>query len=110
MARQVVVYMSPWCGNSSDTQHALTRVGRARNLRQYQGGSRGRGPVRGWVGFESVPTVIIAEDGSVEPFEPPAALAAGKSPRGIDRGSLITEATRVQLRSWLVKHGFLSGS
>jgi hypothetical protein len=63
--------------------------------------------LRGWVGFESVPTVVLAEAGTVEPCEPPAPLAAGNSPRGVDRGSLITEATRVQLRAWLVKQGLL---
>jgi hypothetical protein len=64
--------------------------------------------VRGWIGFESVPTLIIAEGDSVEPFEAPAPLAAGSSPRGIDRGSMLTEATRNQLRTWLVKQGFLT--
>jgi hypothetical protein len=53
-----------------------------------------------------VPTLVIAEEESLEPFEPPAALASGSSPRGIDRGSMITEATRQQLGAWLAKHGF----
>jgi hypothetical protein len=60
------------------------------------------------VGFESVPTVVLAEAGTVEPCEAPSPLASGSSPRGVDRGSLITEATRVQLRAWLVKQGLLS--
>ena len=110
MARQVVVYMSPWCGNSSDTQRALREWGVPATFINIKEDRAAATRLRGWVGFESVPTVIIAEEGSAEPFEPPAALAAGKSPRGTDRGSMITEATRVQLRSWLVKHGFLSGS
>ena len=84
------------------------RVGRAGDLHQYQGRLCCRRRVRGWVGFESVPTIIIAEGESVEPFETPAPLSAGSSPRGVDRGSMITEASRVQLRAWLVKHGFLA--
>ncbi len=110
MTRQVVVYMSPWCGSSADTQRALSEWGVPATFVNIKEDRAAAARLRGWVGFESVPTVIVAEDGSVEPFESPAELAAGKSPRGLDRGSLITEATRVQLRSWLVKHGILSGS
>jgi hypothetical protein len=31
----------------------------------------------------------------------------GSGPRGVDRGSMITEASRDQLRAWLVKQGLL---
>jgi len=110
MTRQVVVYMSPWCSSSSDTQRALKEWDVPATFINIREDREAAARVRGWVGFESVPTVIIAEEGSVEPFEAPADLAAGKSPRGVDRGSMITEATRVQLRSWLVKHGILSES
>jgi len=110
MTRQVVVYMSPWCSSSSDTQRALKEWEVPATFINIREDREAAARVRGWVGFESVPTVIIAEEGSVEPFEAPADLAAGKSPRGVDRGSMITEATRVQLRSWLVKHGILSES
>jgi len=110
MTRQVVVYMSPWCSSSSDTQRALKEWEVPATFINIREDRDAAARVRGWVGFESVPTVIIAEEGSVEPFEAPADLAAGKSPRGVDRGSMITEATRVQLRSWLVKHGILSES
>ncbi len=110
MTRQVVVYMSPWCSTSADTQRALKEWDVPVTFINIKEDREAAARVRGWVGFESVPTIIIAEEGSVEPFEPPAELAAGKSPRGIDRGSMITEATRVQLRSWLVKHEILSES
>jgi hypothetical protein len=63
--------------------------------------------VRKWVGFESVPTVVIAEGESLEPYEPPNPLPAGASPRGVDRGSMITEASRAELRAWLVKNDLL---
>jgi hypothetical protein len=63
--------------------------------------------LRKWVGFESVPTVIIAEGESLEPYEPPKPLMPGSGPRGVDRGSMITEASRDQLRAWLVKRGLL---
>jgi glutaredoxin len=108
MAKQVVVYMSPWCYTSQDTQRALSEWEVPANFINIKEDRSAAGRVKGWVGFESVPTVVIAEGNSVEPFEPPTPLPAGSSPRGIDRGSLITEATRDQLRAWLVKHAMLS--
>lgn len=60
-----------------------------------------------WTGFMSVPTLIVAEAGEVLPYEPPAALAAGSSPRGIDRGTMITEPSQEQFTQWLQRHGFI---
>lgn len=108
MSRQVVVYMSPWCSSSSDTQRALKEWDVPATFVNIKEDRAAATRLRGWVGFESVPTVVLAEEGSVEPCEPPAPLSAGGSPRGVDRGSLITEATRVQLRAWLVKQGILA--
>ena len=104
MAKQLVVYMSPWCGSSLDTQRALTEWGvpcRYVNIKEDQKAAK---RVREWTGFESVPTLVIASDGGEEPDEPPAALPAGTGPRGIDRGSMLTEPTRQQLRAWLEKN------
>ena len=108
MCKRVVVYMSPWCSSSSDTQRALTEwhvPATFVNIREDRGAAA---RVKSWVGFESVPTVVLAEGDSLEPYEMPAALAPGASPRGIDRGSMLTEANRVQLRAWLVRHGLLT--
>jgi glutaredoxin len=60
-----------------------------------------------WTGFKSVPTIIAAPPGGDMPFEEPAPLARGASPRGVDRGSMITEATEDELTVWLRKHGFI---
>ncbi|MBN8620868.1 MAG: glutaredoxin family protein [Anaerolineae bacterium] len=60
-----------------------------------------------WTGFLSVPTLVVAEAGSVLPYEAPAYLAPGASPRGINRGAMITEANIEQLSAWLVQHGFI---
>ena len=60
--------------------------------------------VRAWTGFLSVPTLVIAEVGSVLPIEAPTPLAKGESPRGIDRGTMITEPSRDELHTWLTKH------
>lgn len=108
MSKRVVVYMSPWCSSSSDTQRALNEwhvPATFINIKEDRGAAA---RVKAWVGFESVPTVVIAEEDCLEPYEQPASLAPNSSPRGIDRGSMLTEANRVQLRAWLVKHGLLA--
>ena len=63
--------------------------------------------VYAWTGFLSVPTLVIAEEGSVLPYEEPAPLPHGSSPRGINRGAMITEPNLDQLTEWLEQHGFI---
>jgi glutaredoxin len=58
-----------------------------------------------WTGFLSVPTIIVSEDG-ILPIEEPEPLPKGSSPRGIDRGAMITEPSIIQLKDWLTRHGF----
>ena len=60
-----------------------------------------------WTGFLSVPTLVIAECGAVLPYTTPEPLEAGASPRGIDRGPMMTEASASQLEAWLTGHGFI---
>lgn len=61
-----------------------------------------------WTGFLSVPTLVAAEPGAVLPFEEPAPLERGASPRAIDRGSMITEPGTHELTIWLQRNGFIS--
>ncbi len=63
--------------------------------------------VKQWTGFLSVPTIIIARPGEDTPIEEPGPLPEGASPRGIDRGYMITEASEGQLTQWLKKHGII---
>jgi glutaredoxin len=60
-----------------------------------------------WVGFLSVPTLVVAERGQDTPMTEPTYLEKGYSPRGIDRGSMLTEGNAVQLTAWLTRHGFI---
>lgn len=60
-----------------------------------------------WTGFKSIPTIIVVNPGEDLPYEEPAPLEKGKSPRGIDRGSMITEAREAELEAWLRKHSFI---
>jgi glutaredoxin len=63
-----------------------------------------------WTGFLSVPTLVIAHSGEVLPYELPDPLPRGASPRGVNRGSMLTEPNRHQLIVWLEEHGFISGN
>ena len=60
-----------------------------------------------WTGFLSVPTLVAARPGENLPLVPPQPLAPGSSPRGIDRGAMITEPDEEQLRNWLRQIGLL---
>ena len=107
MAKRLVAYVSPWCHNCSDTRAALKSWGVPAEFVDIEKDAAAARRVIAWTGFRSVPTLLIAEEGSLEPCEAPAALAPGGSPHGIDRGSMLTEPTRAQLRSWLIAHGLL---
>jgi glutaredoxin len=63
--------------------------------------------VTAMTGFLSVPTLVVADAGENLPFETPLPLARGSSPRGINRGSIITEPGISQLIGWLEQHGFI---
>ncbi|MFQ6015728.1 MAG: glutaredoxin family protein [Anaerolineae bacterium] len=63
--------------------------------------------VKGWTGFHTVPTIVIADEGSTEPFSPPSPLAKRQSPRGVNRGSMISEPSDEQLEEFLRQHGLL---
>ena len=60
-----------------------------------------------WTGFRSVPTLVVAHAGEELPYEPPAPLERGASPRGVNRGSVLSEANDVELLAWLRQHGFV---
>lgn len=61
-----------------------------------------------WTGFLSVPTMIIANLGEDLPYTDVAPLEKGASPRGIDRGIMLTEASSEQVENWLRKHGLIT--
>lgn len=66
--------------------------------------AQARARVLEWTGFLSVPTLIVAHEGDNLPLDEPAPLPQGASPRGIDRGAMITEPSAEELRAWLQKH------
>ena len=60
-----------------------------------------------WTGFLSVPTIVVTTNGDNLPENNPAPLPTGASPRGIDRGAMITEPNVSQLETWLKRHQFI---
>ncbi len=66
--------------------------------------------VRTWTGFLSVPTLVIARPGEELPYEEPAPLPKDASPRGINRGPMLTEPSEEQLVNWLREHGLINGN
>jgi glutaredoxin len=60
-----------------------------------------------WTGFLSVPTLVVAQPGEDLPYEQEEPLEKGRSPRGIDRGPMITEPSANDLTKWLHRHGFI---
>ncbi len=104
---RLVVYVSPWCSGCQSTQAALNEWHVAYVKVDIKGDKAAAGRVRSWTGFESVPTLVIAADDGVEPCEAPLPLQPRTSPRGVDRGCVLTEPNRNELRAWLVKNGML---
>lgn len=108
MSKTLLVYMTAWCPSCRDAQEALTEWGvtaRYVNIgRDIDAAAR----VRRLTGFESVPTLVVVDGEGSDPIEPPIPLPQGRGPRGIDRGTVLTEPTRPQMRAWLTKHNFLT--
>ncbi len=61
-----------------------------------------------WNDCLAMPVIVVAHKGQDLPIEPPSPLAPGQSPRDVDRGYMITEASREALRTFLTRHGFLA--
>lgn len=62
-----------------------------------------------WTGHESVPTLVIAPDDGIAPFEEPALLPPGRGPRAVDRGTMLTEPNPGQIAPFLDRHGITYG-
>jgi hypothetical protein len=60
-----------------------------------------------WTGSRSVPTLVVADPGHDDPFQPPQPIKSWACPRGVDRGSIISLPSRVELVSWLERQGFV---
>ncbi|MCC7451389.1 MAG: SUMF1/EgtB/PvdO family nonheme iron enzyme [Anaerolineae bacterium] len=59
-----------------------------------------------WLGSRTVPTLVVAKQGEVEPITPPTDVDLSRL-RNMDRGSMLHEPDEPTLRAFLVRHGFL---
>ncbi|GAB4443208.1 MAG: hypothetical protein Kow00120_12420 [Anaerolineae bacterium] len=109
MDRELVMYTrKSFCPFVSIAKRVLAKYEIAYREIIIDGDSEAEQRVRGWTGYRSVPTIVIARPGEDLPYEPPAELPGGKSPRGIDRGTMITEPSATQLEAWLRAKGFIN--
>jgi glutaredoxin len=60
-----------------------------------------------WNGCLAMPVIIITRPGEDVPIKPPTPLGPGQSPRDVDRGYMITEASKEGLQTFLTRHNFL---
>jgi len=60
-----------------------------------------------WNGCMAMPVILIAYPGEDVPVESPLPLEANQSPRNVDRGSMISEASKQALQTFLIRHSFL---
>lgn len=105
---ELVVYTrSTYCPYQAKADRVFSRYGLTPRRILIDKDAQAEQRVIEWTGFKSVPTIIAARPGEDLPAEPPAPLAPGASPRGVDRGSMITEASEEELTRWLQKHGFI---
>lgn len=106
--RELVVYTrTSFCPYQAQANRVFSRYGLTPRTILIDGDRILTGRVETWTGFRSVPTIIVAAPGSDQPLEQPAPLPPGASPRGIDRGYMITEAREDELEAWLLRHGFI---
>lgn len=108
MHKELVMYSRTWgCPFITVAKHVLGDYGVIYREIMIDIDSAARERVLRWTGFLSVPTLIVANPGEILPYSVPAPLDAGCSPRGIHRGSMITEPNADQLVGWLTEHGFI---
>jgi glutaredoxin len=106
--KQLVVYVrKDTCPDVQRTRDFLARHAVPHRLIEVEDDPAAKQRVVAWTGYLSFPTLVIAEDHSVEPMGPPLPLRPGQSPRDVDRGTMLTEASTPVLESFLRRHGFL---
>lgn len=105
--RLVVYSRTHGCGFVKIAKRVLEDCGIAYSEVLIDCDENARRKVVEWTGFESVPTLVVVAEGQIDPIEVPLPLEKGHSPRGINRGSLLTEPNEQELKQWLRQHNLL---
>ncbi len=106
--KQLVVYVRAFCPDVRRTREFLEAHHIPHRIVDADLDPAVKERVRQWTGFLSFPTLVVAEDGSVEPCSPPLPLPPGQSPRDVDRDTMLTEASNPVLEKWLRRNGFMT--
>lgn len=107
-AKEVVIYASGDCRKAIQQVHnILARYHVPFREVRIDLDPAALGRVLLWTGRRSVPTLVVAQPGQDDPYLPPQPVKSWISPRGVDRGSIISEPSSVQLLSWLERQGFV---
>ncbi len=109
MARLVVYGRSSFCPDMMRWEHWLTRNPVEHIAFDIDTDREALAKVVGWTGHQSVPTLVIADQDGVDPIEEPSPLAAGRGPRAVDRGTMLTEPNPGQVEEFLDRHGIPYG-
>lgn len=108
MSRRLVMYgRTTGCPFITVAKRVLADYGVGYHEIMIDKDDEARQRVLSWTGFLSVPTLVLADEDSVLPIHEPEPLPRGTSPRGIDRGVMITEANRDELEYWLLRNGLI---
>lgn len=106
--KELVVYVRrAFCPDVQRTREFLARHAVPHRLVDADEDSEARARVLAWTGYLSFPTLVIVDGDLTEPLEPPLPLRPGQSPRDVDRGTMLTEASTPVLEQFLRRHGFL---
>ncbi len=106
--KHLVVYVrGNHCPDVRRTREYLTSHSIPHELIDADDDPAARERVVKWTGFLSFPTLIIADGNPAEPIAPPLPLRPGQSPRDVDRGTMLTEASIPVLEAFLKRHGLL---
>lgn len=111
MSKDLIMYTrTAGCPFVSTAKQVFTSYGVAYRELYIDKDDDARQRVLDWTGFLAVPTLVVANPGEVLPYEAPSYLERGRSPRGINRGAMITEPTAAELTAWLRQHGFIEAA
>jgi glutaredoxin len=108
MDKELVVYTrATACSDVDVTRRALRRLHIPYREIDIEADTAAALRLREWTGFLSVPTIILTEPGADEPYQTPAGIVPGQTPRNLDRGCLISEPDAENLHAFLEHNGLL---
>lgn len=108
MDKDIIIYhRSTGCPYSTLAKKVFKREGLSYREIYFDKDPEAEKNIREWTGgYLPAPTIVLAKKDEVLPYRPPDPLTR-RSPRGVDRGSMISEPNATQLRKWLEGQGMI---